>query len=69
VHMREQGLTLTAIADTLNTEGVPTLRGGAKWRPSSVQRAVGYRRPARQRGSSRPSGDSADDGAPPTVDG
>jgi DNA invertase Pin-like site-specific DNA recombinase len=48
--MREQGMTLQAIADALNEEGVPTLRGGAKWRPSSVQSATGYRRPA----SSRP---------------
>jgi DNA invertase Pin-like site-specific DNA recombinase len=42
--MREQGMTLQAIADRLNEEGVPTLRGGAMWRPSSVQRATGYRR-------------------------
>jgi DNA invertase Pin-like site-specific DNA recombinase len=44
--MREQGMTLQAIADALNEEGVPTLRGGALWRPSSVQRATGYRRPS-----------------------
>jgi DNA invertase Pin-like site-specific DNA recombinase len=44
--MREAGMTLQAIADTLNEEGVPTLRGGALWRPSSVQRATGYRRPS-----------------------
>jgi DNA invertase Pin-like site-specific DNA recombinase len=44
--MREEGMTLQAIADTLNAEGVPTLRGGAMWRPSSVQRATGYRRPS-----------------------
>jgi hypothetical protein len=44
--MREQGMTLQAIADTLNDEGVPTVRGGAQWRPSSVQRATGYRRPS-----------------------
>jgi DNA invertase Pin-like site-specific DNA recombinase len=43
--MREQGMTLQAIADVLNEEGVPTLRGGKEWRPSSVQAAVGYRRP------------------------
>ena len=30
-------MTLQAIADRLNKEGVPTLRGGAEWRPSSVQ--------------------------------
>ena len=45
--MRASGLTLQAIADTLNREGVPTLRGGAKWRPSSVQAATGYKRPSR----------------------
>ena len=46
--MRAQGMTLQAIADRLNEEGVPTLRGGQKWRPSSVQAAVGYRRPPRR---------------------
>ena len=43
--MRQQGLSLQAIADALNTDGVPTQRGGALWRPSSVQAALGYRRP------------------------
>jgi DNA invertase Pin-like site-specific DNA recombinase len=43
--MRAAKMTLQAIADQLNAEGVPTLRGGAKWRPSSVQAALGYRRP------------------------
>ena len=38
---------LQAIADTLNERGVPTLRGGQQWRPSSVQAAAGYRRPKR----------------------
>lgn len=42
--MRAQGATLQAIADRLNEEGVPTVRGGAKWRHSSVQAATGYRR-------------------------
>jgi DNA invertase Pin-like site-specific DNA recombinase len=45
--MRASGMTLQAIADTLNSEGIPTLRGGAKWRPSSVQAATGYKRPGR----------------------
>ena len=45
--MRASGMTLQAIADTLNGEGVPTLRGGTKWRPSSVQAATGYKRPVR----------------------
>ena len=43
--MRAASMTLQAIADQLNAEGVPTLRGGAMWRPSSVQAALGYRRP------------------------
>jgi hypothetical protein len=47
--MREQGLSLQAIADRLNAEGVPTVRGGVKWRPSSVQCAAGYQRPRRPR--------------------
>lgn len=42
--MRASGMTLQAIADTLNAEGIPTIRGGAKWRPSSVESAAGYRR-------------------------
>ena len=46
--MRTAGMTLQAIADVLNSEGVPTLRGGAKWRPSSVQSATGYRRPPKR---------------------
>ena len=50
VEMRNAGMTLQAIADVLNQEGVPTLRGGAKWRPSSVHGATGYRRPASTRG-------------------
>jgi DNA invertase Pin-like site-specific DNA recombinase len=60
VAMRAEGMTLQAIADRLNEEGVPTVRGGAMWRPSSVQGAVGYKRrrrprlgtlPAREQGS------------------
>ena len=50
VRMRNDGMTLQAIADALNDEGVPTLRGGAKWRPSSVHGATGYRRPSSARG-------------------
>jgi peptidoglycan hydrolase-like protein with peptidoglycan-binding domain/DNA invertase Pin-like site-specific DNA recombinase len=42
--MRASGMTLQAIADRLNAENVPTIRGGVKWRPSSVQAAAGYRR-------------------------
>jgi DNA invertase Pin-like site-specific DNA recombinase len=47
--LREEGLTLQAIADVLNDEDVPTLRGGSLWRPSSVQAAVGYKRPVSRR--------------------
>jgi DNA invertase Pin-like site-specific DNA recombinase len=43
--MREAGMSLNGIAERLNAEGVPTLRGGSCWRPSSVQAAVGYKRP------------------------
>jgi DNA invertase Pin-like site-specific DNA recombinase len=43
--MRASKMTLQAIADQLNAENVPTLRGGAKWRPSSIQATLGYRRP------------------------
>lgn len=42
--MREKGMTLQQIADTLNEEGVPTLRGGSRWRPSSLHAAIGYKR-------------------------
>jgi hypothetical protein len=43
--LRERGLSLQAIADALTEEGIPTPRGGTQWRPSSVQSALGYRRP------------------------
>jgi DNA invertase Pin-like site-specific DNA recombinase len=44
-HLRErEGKTLQEIADVLNREGVPTLRGGKEWRPSSVANAAGATR-------------------------
>jgi len=46
--MRRAGMTLQAIVDDLNAGGVPTVRGGAMWRPSSIQTAVGYKRPAQR---------------------
>ena len=46
--MRASGMTLQAIANQLNEENVPTLRGGAMWRPSGVQAAAGYSRPGRE---------------------
>ena len=36
-----RGLTLQQIADVLNAQNVPTLRGGAVWRPSSLQAVLG----------------------------
>jgi DNA invertase Pin-like site-specific DNA recombinase len=45
VRMRSAGMTLQAIANELNDEQVPTARGGTEWRPSSVQAALGYKRP------------------------
>jgi DNA invertase Pin-like site-specific DNA recombinase len=35
--MRSRGMTLQAICDKLNAEGVPTPRGGAAWRPTSLR--------------------------------
>lgn len=35
--LRAQGMTLQAICDTLNAEQVPTPRGGAEWRPTSLR--------------------------------
>jgi DNA invertase Pin-like site-specific DNA recombinase len=45
--MRATGMTLQAIVDELNAAGVPTVRGGTEWRVSSVQAAIGYKRPGR----------------------
>lgn len=42
--MRKRGMTLQAIADKLNSEGEPTLRGGQEWRPSSVQVVLNRKR-------------------------
>lgn len=38
--MRAAGTTLEGICGTLNAEGVPTPRDGAKWRPSSIVRVL-----------------------------
>lgn len=50
--MRDSGMTLQAIADRLNHDRVPTLRGAAGWGPSSVRAACGYKRPNPRRASS-----------------
>jgi peptidoglycan hydrolase-like protein with peptidoglycan-binding domain len=43
--MRQANMTLQEIADQFNAESIPTLRGGREWRPSTIQTALGYRRP------------------------
>ena len=65
VRMRRAGMTLQAIANELNDKAVPTVRGGEKWRPSSVQAALGYKRPRRsvQRPKSDHPGDATENGA------
>lgn len=45
---RETGATWQSIADSLNIDQVPTVRGGMCWRVSSVQSAAGYVRPPAQ---------------------
>src|SRR4051812_45044406 len=40
VAMRDGGATYQAIADALNADKVPTVRGGSEWRPSSVRSAL-----------------------------
>jgi DNA invertase Pin-like site-specific DNA recombinase len=46
-------MTYQEIADTLNAEGVPTIRGGKLWRVSSVQSACGYQRPPQRKEATR----------------
>jgi peptidoglycan hydrolase-like protein with peptidoglycan-binding domain/DNA invertase Pin-like site-specific DNA recombinase len=65
--MRASGMTLQAIADQLNADSVPTLRGGTMWRPSGVQAAAGYSRPVRDtseppNGPERDADDSSGEG-------
>ncbi|MQA75603.1 MAG: hypothetical protein GEU88_14905 [Solirubrobacterales bacterium] len=59
VHMRAEGMTLQAIADRLNEEGVRTVRGGAMWRPSSVRGAFAYKHGRRPGVGSPPATDEA----------
>jgi len=47
--LRGRGWTYRRIAELLNTEGVPTMRGACSGRVSSLQAAAGYRRPPRKR--------------------
>ncbi len=48
--MRRRGMTLRAICDKLNAEGVPTPRGGAAWRPTSLRAVLAH---PRQRGNAQ----------------
>jgi hypothetical protein len=45
----DEELTLRQICDRLNAEGVPTMRGAARWQPSAIQSALGYKRPRKPR--------------------
>jgi DNA invertase Pin-like site-specific DNA recombinase len=38
--LRAQGLTLRAIANELNTAGVPTARGARAWAPETIRKAL-----------------------------
>lgn len=40
VTLRDAGMSWARIADTLNTEGVPTGQGGSAWRDSSVRACI-----------------------------
>lgn len=61
--LRESGLSLHGIAAALNADGIPTPRGGLCWRASSVQSALGYRRPRPPAPGAPPPGPAG--GAPP----
>jgi DNA invertase Pin-like site-specific DNA recombinase len=45
----DDGLSLQQVCRRLMDDGVPTPRGGEKWRPSSLQTILGYTRPAQRR--------------------
>ena len=47
--LRQDGLTLDAIAEHLNAREIPTVRGAQRWRKSAIQSVLGYRRPPKRR--------------------
>jgi DNA invertase Pin-like site-specific DNA recombinase len=47
--MSASGMSTHAICNVLNSEGIPTVRGGKVWRPSALQVILGYRRPSQRR--------------------
>ena len=52
--MRAKGMKLRDIADELTADGVPTVRGGARWQVSAIQSVLGYRRPSARRNTELP---------------
>lgn len=54
VRQRHEGLTLAAIADGLNAEGVTTAQGGLRWHPSTVRAILQRTEPARRDGRAQP---------------
>jgi DNA invertase Pin-like site-specific DNA recombinase len=48
-HLHAEGTRLVDIARALEAEGWKTVRGGTKWRASSLQVVLGYERPPRRR--------------------
>ena len=48
VKMRKAGTSLTAIANQLNVEKVPTVQGGKRWYPSSVRSVMVTRWPTQR---------------------
>lgn len=47
--LHASGLSLQAVCDRLNAEGIPTARGASEWRKSAVQTILGYKRRVRPR--------------------
>jgi DNA invertase Pin-like site-specific DNA recombinase len=55
LRLRAKGMSMEAVASALTAEGYPTLRGGERWRASSVQSVLGRkRRPPRRRPANLP---------------
>jgi DNA invertase Pin-like site-specific DNA recombinase len=48
-HLRLEGLTLTAIAEELNSRGVPTAHGGSRWYPSTIKKVLDRSETIRER--------------------
>lgn len=49
IGLRDTGMSLGAICRELEKAGIPTARGGTKWRPSALQKVLGYERPTQRR--------------------